>query len=223
MTTTITAVAGKNHISHALFLDLTLDTTTYYISSAYRNYTIDGNVYNRLGSLLQAGSLTDDLKTSNGDVVISLSGIPTSLINQFTSAPIKGGSVKIRRGFFDTATNTLDTSQVYTRYNGIITNYAIDETMDPLTGDRTHTIAVTCASINQLLENKVTGQRTNGSDRKKYYPGDISFDRVKDLQNTSFDFGKPFSGGTGYGGGGYGGGGGGGGRFDDFNFDMNMR
>lgn len=210
MPTTITAVDGKNDISHALFIDLTLDSTTYYISSAYRNYTINGNVYNQLGYLLQAGSITDDLKTSNGDLVISLSGIPSSLMTKVLTTPIKGGSVVIRRGFFNTVNTTLNTAQVYVRYQGIITNYAIDENFDVLTGDRTHTIAVTCASINQLLENKVTGQRTNKSDRQKYYPGDISFNRVKDLQNTSFDFGKPYTGGTGYGGGGYYGGGGGG-------------
>lgn len=221
MSTTITAVDGKNHISHAMFIDLTLDTTTYYISSAYRSYTIDGNQYNQLGYLLQAGSITDDLKTSNGDVVISLAGIPTSVIGQFINAPIKGGNVVIKRGFFDVNTNIIDTGQVYTRYKGIITNFAIEETNDMLTGDRTHTIAVTCASINNLLENRVSGQRTNSSDRRRYYPGDISFDRVKDLQNTSFDFGKPYSGGTGYGGGGnYGGGGG----FDPFDgFDFNLR
>lgn len=222
MSTPITAVDGKNHISHAMFIDLTLDTTTYYISSAYRGYTIDGNQYNQLGYLLQAGSITDDLKTSNGDVVISLSGIPTSVIGQFINAPIKGGAVVIKRGFFDVNTNIIDTSQVYTRYKGIITNFAIEETNDMLTGDRTHTVAVTCASINNLLENRVSGQRTNSSDRRRFYPGDISFDRVKDLQNTSFDFGKPYSGGTGYGGGGYRGGGGGFDPFDGFDF-TNLR
>lgn len=215
MSTTISAVSGQNKISHAMFIDLTLDTTTYYISSAYKPITIDGNNYNQLGYLLQAGSITDDLKTTNGDVIISLSGIPTTLLTQFLTAPIKGGAVTIKRGFFGTDTYEIISGQVYTRYKGIITNYTIEETMDVLTGDRTHTIAVTCASLNTLLENKVSGQRTNSSDRNRFYPGDISFDRVKELQNTSFDFGKPYSGGTGYGGGGYGPGGGGG--FDPFN------
>jgi hypothetical protein len=66
-----------------------------------------------------------------------------------------------------------------------------------------------------VLENKVTGQRTNGTDRNRFYPTDISFDRVKTLQNTSFDFGKKYVGGNGYGGGG----GGGGRGFEDYNFN----
>jgi hypothetical protein len=63
-----------------------------------------------------------------------------------------------------------------------------------------------------VLQNKISGQRTNSTDRKRYFPGDISFDRVADLTNTSFDFGKKYVGGQGYGGGG----GGGGRQFDEF-------
>ena len=113
---------------------------------------------------------------------------------------------------------------MYTRYTGIITNFNVEEVNDPFSGDRTHTVVISCASLNQLLENKVMGQRTNGSDRKRFYPGDISFDRVKDLQGISFDFGKKYTGGTGYGGTSTGGfyGGGGGGRFDGFDFNINL-
>jgi len=65
------------------------------------------------------------------------------------------------------------------------------------------------------LNNKVTGQRTNSSDRTRFYPGDISFDRTSVIANAGFDFGKKFTGGRGYGGGG----GGGGGRFfDEFDY-----
>lgn len=217
MTTAITAVDTENHISHALFIDLTLDNVTYYLTSAYRPITFSGNIYQQQGWFLQVGTLTEDLKTTNGDVVISLSGIPNSQMTLVLNQPIKGGTVTIRRGFFDTDTNTLIPGQMYTRYRGIITNYSIDEDFDALGGELTHTISVICSSLNNLLENRVSGQRTNGSDRNRFYPGDISFNRVKDLQNTSFDFGKEYTGGTGYGGGG--GGGGGGRGFEDNNFN----
>jgi hypothetical protein len=206
MTTAITALDTENHISHALFIDLTLNNTTYYLTSAYRPITYNGNIYQQQGWFLQVGSFTDDLKTTNGDIQVSLSGIPASQMSLVLNQPIKGGEIIIRRGFFDTETNTLLSGQMYVRYKGIITNYAIEENQDTLAGELTHTIVVSCASINELLENKVTGQRTNSSDRQRFYPGDISFDRVKDLQNTSFDFGKKYTGGPGYGGGGGGGG-----------------
>ena len=56
MSTTITPVQGE-HISSCLLIDLTLDDTTYYISSAYKPVTYDGNTYTELGSLLQVTKL----------------------------------------------------------------------------------------------------------------------------------------------------------------------
>ena len=219
MSTSIPQVANTS-ISHAIFIDLTLNAnftpTTYYISSAYKPITINGNTYTELGAFLQLGSITDDLKVTNGDLQISLSGIPSNVnyMDIVLSNPIKGGNVVVRRGFFDVNTMQPIANAMYERYRGVITNYAVDETTNFLTGELVNAITVSCASINTVLQNKVTGQRTNSTDRKRYYPGDISFDRVADLTNTSFDFGKKYVGGRGYGGGG---GGGGGRGFDDFN------
>lgn len=204
MATTITAVQGTR-ISHAVFIDLTLNDTTYYISSAYQPITVNGNVYTELGALLQVSDITENLKTTNGDVTISLSGIPSqaNYMSLVLNTPIKGGSVEIRRVFFDPDTLEALPGQEYLRYRGIIINYSIEEQTDFINGELTNSISVSCASYNKLLENKVVGQRTNGTDRKKFYPGDISFDRVKDLQNTDFDFGKKYTGGNGYGGSSY--------------------
>jgi hypothetical protein len=201
--TTITAVQGTS-ISHAVFIDLTLGSTTYYLSSAYNPVTIGSNTYTELGAYLQMSEMTEDLKTTNGDVIISLSGIPSeadylSLVLDPT-IQIKGGEVKIQRAFFDTDTLLALPGQVFTRYEGIITNWAIEEDTDFISGELVNRVSVVCASINSLLESKVTGQNTNTTSRQRFYPGDISFDRVKTIQNTSFDFGKEYTGGNGYGG-----------------------
>lgn len=212
MTTPITAVQGSS-ISHALFIDLTLANVTYYISSAYQPITIDGNTYTELGAFLQIDDVTEDIKTTNGDVVIALTGIPSdaNYMDIILSTSIKGGNVVVRRGFFDTATLQPIAGQVFERYRGVITNFAVDETTNFLSGELTNQIAITCASLNSLLETQVRGQRTNSTDRKRFYPTDLSMDRVKALQNTAFDFGKDLTNGAGAGGGG---GGGGGGRND---------
>lgn len=223
MPTSIPQVANTS-ISHAVFIDLTLNAnfvpTTYYISSAYKPITYNGNTYTELGAFLQLGSITDDLKVTNGDLQISLSGIPSdaNYMNLVLSYPIKGGNVVVRRGFFDVNTMEPIPNAMYERYRGVITNFSVDETTSFLSGDLVNTITISCASINTVLQNKISGQRTNSSSRKRYYPGDISFDRVSDLTNTSFDFGKKYVGGQGYGGGG---GGGGRGGFEDFNINLN--
>ena len=220
MSTAISQVEDTNYLQHCLLVELQLDDTTYYLTSNRRPFSFGGNVYNALGWLLQISDIQGDLKTNNGDLSIALSGIPESLVNAVLTAPIKGGRVRVARVF-----QKGSISQAYARYIGVITNYAIEEQDDYLARDRTYTVTITCANINTLMENRVSGQRTNGSDRKKFYPGDISFDRTKDLQNVNFDFGKKFTGGTGYGGaysptgpGTFPGFPGGGGRgFDDFN------
>ena len=220
MTTTITAVQGTK-ISHALFIDLTLGNVTYYISSAYQPVTIDSNTYTELGAFLQIGDVTEDLKTTNGDTVITLSGIPSavSYMDIVLSTSIKGGNVIVRRGFFDTTTLQPISGQIFERYRGIITNFNVEESTNFLSGELTNQISISCASLNSLLETQVRGQRTNETDRKRFYPTDVSFDRVKALQNTSFDFGKKYTGGQGYGGGGGFGPGGGGRDFGDFNYN----
>lgn len=211
---------GNASISHAVFIDLTLDDTTYYISNAYKPITIGANTYTELGAFLGVSTITEDIKTTNGDITISLSGIPSdaNYMNIVLGSPIKGGDVVIRRAFFDINTLEQIPGAVYERYRGIITNFAIQEDTSFITGELVNSISVSCASINSLLSTRVSGQRTNGSDRRRYYPGDISFDRVKELQNTQFDFGREYRAGTGAGGGGGrdGGGfnGGGGPQFD---------
>jgi hypothetical protein len=195
MSTPIVQVEDTNYVQHCLLVALQLDDTTYYLTSNRRPLTYNSIVFNALGWLLQVSDIQGDLKTNNGDISIALSGIPESLVDAVLTAPIKGGQVSVARAF-----QRGGDLQAYARYYGVITNYAIEEQDDYLARDRTYTVTITCANINTLMENRVSGQRTNGSDRKKFYPGDISFDRTKDLQNVNFDFGKKYTGGNGYGG-----------------------
>jgi len=215
MATTITPVQDNN-IKHAVLIDLDLDGNVYYISSAFQEVTYSGNTYQQLGSFLQVGEMAEDIKTTNGDLAISLSGVEATYLSDILTTPIKGGVASVYRAFFNDD-YTLDSANVYQRFKGVITNFVVEEDFDILEGNDTNTISVSCASINTILENKIAGQRTNPADRNKYYPGDQTFDRVPDLMGVNFDFGKEYSGGGGYqGGGGRGGGnrdrGGGGGR-----------
>lgn len=218
MATTITPVQ-QDHIVSVLLIDLTLDGTTYYITNAYKPVTYNSNTYSELGSFLSIDTLTDDIRTSNGDIGITLSGIPSqaNYINLVLTTKIKGGNIVVRRGFMSKDDLELDTSQVYTRYSGVITNFKINEDVDIINKTNTNSVTITCASINSLLETKVKGQRTNPADRKRIFANDQVFDRIPELANMHFDFGKEFAPGTGGGGrgrgrGGGGGGGGGGGR-----------
>lgn len=193
MSTSIPEVTDTNYLQHCLLVALQLGDDDYFLTSNRRPLTFRGRLYNALGWLLQVSEIQNDLKTNNGDLSIALSGVPEDLISTVLNAPIKGGYASVARAFQQGGL-----FEVYPRYSGVITNYAIEEQDDYLARDRTYTVTITCANINTLMENTVSGQRTNSSDRKRFYPGDISFDRCKDLQNVNFDFGKKYTGGNGY-------------------------
>ena len=91
MATTITPVQG-DHIVSILLIDLTLDGTTYYISNAYKPVTFNSNTYTQLGSFLNIETLTEDIRTTNGDIALSLSGIPSTpdYVNLVLTTKIKG-------------------------------------------------------------------------------------------------------------------------------------
>lgn len=200
MSVTIPEVLLPN-IKHALLIDLTIGSTTYYISNAWKSITYNSNAYTELGALLNVGDFREDIKTTNGDLSISLSGIPsnTDYIQQILASNVKGGQVTVSRAFFD---DTYVVSNVYQRFSGIITNFAISEDENLVENQLTNTIQISCASINTILENRISGQRTNPKDRDKFFSGDQTFNRVPDLHNVNFDFGREYTGGGGYSGGG---------------------
>lgn len=214
MSTTITSVQN-DQISHAMFVDLQIGGNVYYLSTAYKPYTIDSNTYNELGSFLSIADFSDDIKQTEGDVTLSLSGIPSNedYVAQILAEPIKGGNVTIKRGFFNVANSEIQTDQVFTRYKGVITNFQVQDNAERINNEETATISVITSSINTVLKNKISGQRTNPEERKRIVAGDKIFDRVPTLYNTQFDFGADYVGSSGGRGGGRGGGGGG--RHDD--------
>ena len=63
MSTSIPAVDTEQNIASALFVDLQLGDTTYYLSDAYNPFTIGSNTYTDLGSLLSVSSFVSDYKT----------------------------------------------------------------------------------------------------------------------------------------------------------------
>lgn len=215
MATSIPPVVDATNVKHCMLIDLTLDSTTYYLSSAFKPITHGGNSYTELGAFLQISNIIEDIKTTNGDLNISLSGIPSEAdyLSEVLNTPIKGGTVKLSRAFFEDD-YSVSPSNIFQRFSGIITNFAIEEQEDIIAGKLSTTITIQCASIVTILENKIAGQRTNPTDRNKFYAGDGTWNRVPELQNVAFDFGREYTN--------TGGGGGGGGRnpYDFGNFGM---
>jgi hypothetical protein len=201
MSTTITQVDG-NAIEHGVLIDLTLDDTTYYVSNCYKDVVYNGNTYQALAGFLTVSEIQNNISNANDEIQVSLSAIPPTYIAATLDTQIKGGEINIYRAFFDYTTQQVITDAVYRRFTGIISNYSVQEDINTLgqTPEVNHTITIIASSIMGVLENRVSGRRTNQEDYQIVWAElgnsstDPSMNRVEALFNSSFDFGKPYNG-----------------------------
>ena len=177
---------------------------TYFISNCYTPVSYNGNTYQALAGFLQISEIQNNISNANDEIQVGLSAIPSIYIASVLDTQIKGGEINIYRAFFDYNTQLILASGVFKRFAGIISNYAVQEDVDfaGYSPEVTHTITIIASSIMGVLENKVSGRRTNKEDYQIVYDelgnsaSDPSMDRVDALFNSSFDFGKPYKGGA---------------------------
>jgi hypothetical protein len=205
MTTNITQVDSRK-IEHGILIDLTLIDPatnlqiTYYISNCYKTIRYNDHDYLALAGFLTISEIQNNISNANDEVQVSLSAIPPEYIAATLGAQIKGGQVNIYRVFFDYNTQEI-LGNVYRRFTGVISNYSVQEdiTTDQQTPEVNHTITIIASSIMGVLENKVSGRRTNREDYQVVWPelgnssSDPSLNRVDTLFNSSFDFGKKYT------------------------------
>ena len=194
MANIIPAVQGTS-IKHCLLIDITVNETVYYISNAYSPITFNGHVYQQLGHFMNLGEIQDDLKITNNQISITLSGIPPdddtpNYLSIILNSNIKGSRIQIYRAFF-TESGYYTPSQVYLRFNGYVSNYALNDTIDQENLFSTNGIQIQCSSIHAVIEKQFSGRRTNDQDQQRWFSGDTGMSKVKALSDAQFDFGKP--------------------------------
>lgn len=197
MTTTILPLQ-ESSIKHCMFIDLTVNETTYYISNAYAPLTWNGHTYTQLGHFMGLSEIQDDLKVTNNQITVTLSGIPPddgtpNYMSVVLNSNLKGSKIMIYRAFFDVNSGNFNATQVYQRFNGYVSNYSLNENWDQENLLTSNTISIQCSSIHAILERQYSGRRTNETDQQYWFPGDTGFYRVKSLADSQFDFGKAVS------------------------------
>lgn len=192
--TTINAVNGYQ-INHAEFVRLTVGTaaTVYTFCNAAAPITVSGITFTNLGALLNVGDVQRDIKATSDDMTIALTGIDSANVALILSSDIKGSLVEVWRGFFDSNNQiiTTPTTQFFKRYQGIINSVSITEDFNSEARTRIATCSISCSSMRRILENRLSGVKTNQSNWQFIYSGDTSMNRVSEISNTFFDFGSP--------------------------------
>ena len=192
--TTINAVTGSQ-INHAEFVKLTVGNaaTVYTFCNAAAPITVGGITFANLGALLSVGDVQRDIKATSDDMTIALTGIDPTNVGIILGSDIKGSLVEVWRGFFDSNNQiiTTPTTQFFKRYQGIINSVSITEDFNSEARQRIATCSISCSSMRRVLENRLSGVKTNQSNWQFIYAGDTSMNRVSEISNTFFDFGAP--------------------------------
>lgn len=192
--TTINAVTGTQ-INHAEFVKLTVGNagTVYTFCNAAAPITVSGITFSNLGALLNVGDVQRDIKATSDDMTIQLTGINPANVALILSNDIKGSLVEVWRGFFDSNNQiiTTPTTQFFKRYQGIINSVSITEDFNTDARTRIATCSISCSSMRRILENRLSGVKTNQNNWQFIYPSDTSMNRVSEISNTFFDFGSP--------------------------------
>jgi hypothetical protein len=129
---------------------------------------------------------------SQGEVEITLSGIPQQYMAGIIANPIKGAPVEIRRAFFNSQTGQFLSiaGNPVMEFTGIVSNFSVEEGWsDQNTQTVTTTITLSCSSIMSVLANKVSGRRTNRASQNYWFSGDLAMNRVSVISDAVFDFG----------------------------------
>ena len=134
---------------------------------------------------------SSDIRATSGNMTVTISGIPNSSLSEVMAQQFKGSKIQVWRVFFNAQTGQQlnITGNPAGRYQGIITNWSLEEDWNSSTQTASNRIAFVCSSMVDVVNNKIAGRKTTGNDQKRYFPTDVSMDRVTALKNSNYNFG----------------------------------
>ena len=160
-------------------------------SDYHKNYTVDGTNYTGLGSLMSIGQNRDEIRATSADTTVTVAGIPTTVVSDILNYPLNGCAMQVWRVFFNPETGAMlsITGNPLQKFKGYVDNFAITEEPGSYTEAGTVVLTFTARSQMDLLARKRAGRATNPTDEKRFFPNDLSMDRVPTLANSKFNFG----------------------------------
>jgi len=166
---------------------------TLTFSDYHKSITFSGTAYTGLGQLLSISNTSNNLRANPEELSIGISGIPAANITAILNNKIKGSSIEIYRAFFDATTGELlnIAGNPAGKFKGVVNNYTIDDDLSDGSSTGSVTLVLSATNVVDILNNKISGRRTNPIDHKALYPNDQSMDRVPALAKSNFNFGAP--------------------------------
>ncbi len=192
----IPPVQNTNVIRYADFVRITTASAVYRFATTPTALTIpavDAQPFTALGSLVQVGQASRDIKSTANETSVTLVGIDTLMLSLVLASNIKGSKIEIWHGFFNENGELLTTGGVgglYQFFNGYINSFSISEEWVESARGYVGVVTVNASSIQLILQNRVSGRYTNDASWQFYNPGDTSMNRVGFIQTINYAFGK---------------------------------
>lgn len=189
---TALALTSYKAIQSNLFVKITLESSTLLFSDRLESTVINGDTYVGLGKLLGITASASEIRSSSGEVTVTISGIPNTSISDIVNSNIKGSNITISRGLFNASTGAFlsgITGNPVNRFKGYVNNLSLNEDYNVDSRTSTNTLLLICASNVDVLSNKISGRKTNPTSEKHFFSSDVAMDRVPALESTRFDFG----------------------------------
>lgn len=180
-------------IQSNMFVYLNTPNGQFTFSDYHKSFTINGVNYVGLGQLCTIGPTVSNLRSAPQQLAIGIGGIPTSSVDSIIQTKFKGSSITVYRAFFNPSNGSFINvaGNPAGKFVGVVNNYSLDDTLTMGSMDGSFVLTLSCTSNVELLNNKVSGRRTNPVDEALYFPTDKSFNRIPALIRSNFQFGAP--------------------------------
>ncbi len=154
-------------------LKITFDSSTVYMTDAYRTITWDSQSWVALGHFLSFSDIEESGGIEVSSCTVGLSGVDQSYISLFLNNDFIDREVSIWKAFLDASMSVISSPVLI--FNGRINKPGIQE--DPEAG--TCTIAVDVAS-NWVDFQRIPGRHSNTTEQQIHFPGDMGFEFASD-------------------------------------------
>ena len=216
-------VQNTNTIRYADFFRLGMADGTYYFATTPAPITIpsiSATPFTALGQLVKVNSVQRDIKSTANETTVTLVGVDTTMLGLVLNSKIKGSSIDLWHGFFDSDnqlitsvpiawTNNASTqigwtnsslalvnwtsgtgTGVYKYFSGYVNSFSISEQWMEEAREYVGVVTISASSFQLILQNRTAGRYTNDNAWQNVNSGDTSMNRVTYISTINYQFGK---------------------------------
>lgn len=216
-------VENTNVIRYADFFRLGMQDNTYYFATTPAPITvpsISATPFIALGQLVKVGSVQRDIKSTANETTVTLVGVDTAMLGLVLNSKIKGSSIDLWHGFFDSNnqlitevpivwTNNVSSqigwtnsafapigwtssagTGVYKYFSGYVNSFSISEQWMEEIRSYVGVVTISASSFQLILQNRTAGRYTNDNSWQSVTSGDTSMNRVNYISTINYAFGK---------------------------------